>query len=96
MMAVPARVLPIGDEWSDEVKWDGYRTLALKDGNRVQLFSRNLKDVTKQYPAIARAVGQTKAPAALIDGELVALDAQGRPSFQALHHQSAAAVAGHA
>jgi DNA ligase D-like protein (predicted ligase) len=92
MMAVPARVLPVGDEWSYEVKWDGYRTLALKEGARVQLFSRNLRDVTKQYPSVARAVAGLKARTALVDGELVALDDHGRPSFQALHHQSATAV----
>jgi ATP-dependent DNA ligase len=40
------------------VKWDGYRTLAIKDGARVTLLSRNLKDATAQYPTVARAVAQ--------------------------------------
>jgi hypothetical protein len=39
------------------VKWNGYRTLAAKDGARVTLLSRNLKDATAQYPTVARAVG---------------------------------------
>src|SRR5918993_2170049 len=92
MMATLARALPSGDGWSYEVKWDGYRTLALKEGARVRLFSRNLKDVTAVYPSVARTIGELKAPSALVDGELVAIDEAGRPSFQALHHQSAAAV----
>ena len=80
-------MLPSGERWSYEVKWDGYRTLAVKDGVRVTLYSRNLKDATKQYPAIATAVGAITAKAAILDGELVAVDPEGRPSFQALHHQ---------
>jgi bifunctional non-homologous end joining protein LigD len=92
MMATPATALPVGDDWSYEVKWDGYRTLAVKDGPRVRLFSRNLKDVTGAYPSVVRTLGELKAPAAIVDGELVAIDEQGRPSFQALHHQAAHVV----
>ena len=92
MMATPAPALPSGEGWSYEVKWDGYRTLALKDGPRVRLFSRNLKDVTGAYPSVVRTLGELKAPNALVDGELVAIDDEGRPSFQALHHQSAHTV----
>ena len=92
MMATPASALPVGEDWSYEVKWDGYRTLALKDGPRVRLFSRNLKDVTGAYPSVTRTLGELKAAAALVDGELVAIDEQGRPSFQALHHQAAHVV----
>ena len=87
MMATPASALPVGDDWSYEVKWDGYRTLAVKDGPRVRLFSRNLKDVTGAYPSVVRTLGELKA-SALVDGELVAIDEEGRPSFQALHLQS--------
>jgi bifunctional non-homologous end joining protein LigD len=92
MMATPAPALPVGDQWSYEVKWDGYRTLALKDGSRVRLYSRNLKDVTAAYPSVARTLAELRVQSALVDGELVAVDAEGRPSFQALHHQSARAV----
>jgi hypothetical protein len=48
MLATSAGRLPEGDHWSYEVKWDGYRTLTVKDGTRVTLLSRNLKDATAQ------------------------------------------------
>jgi bifunctional non-homologous end joining protein LigD len=90
MLATSAAALPVGDLWSYEVKWDGYRTLALKDGARVRLLSRNLNDATANYPSVARAVADLRAEQALLDGEVVAIDEQGRPSFQALHHHRAA------
>lgn len=92
MLATSGPALPRGPEWTYEVKWDGYRTLARKDGGRVTLLSRNLKNATAMYPAVARAVERLGARSALIDGEVVAVDDDGRPSFQALHHQSARAI----
>ena len=89
MLASSARELPTGAGWSYEVKWDGYRTLALKDASRIKLLSRNLKDATRLYPTIAREVARLRAQSVLLDGEVVAVDEAGRPSFQALHHQSA-------
>jgi bifunctional non-homologous end joining protein LigD len=89
MLATSAPQLPKGDQWSYEVKWDGYRTLAVKDGARVTLLSRNLKDMTAQYPAVARAVSELPAKAAILDGEIIAIDEHGQPSFQALHHRAA-------
>jgi bifunctional non-homologous end joining protein LigD len=54
----------------------------------VQLVSRNLKDLTSTYPAIAAAVRTLSPKTAMLDGEIVALDAKGRPSFQALQHRA--------
>jgi bifunctional non-homologous end joining protein LigD len=92
MLASSATKLPTSAGWSFEVKFDGYRTLALKDGARIKLLSRNLKDATKLYPTVAREVARLKADSVLLDGEVVAIDAEGRPSFQALHHQAAHTV----
>src|SRR5262245_59341649 len=92
MMAVPAAALPEGDDWSYEVKWDGYRAQAMKRGPRATLASRNLKDVTKRYAPVAAAVATLCVKDVLIDGEIVALDADGRPSFQALHHSDLAGL----
>jgi bifunctional non-homologous end joining protein LigD len=61
MLATPASALPSGPAWTYEVKWDSYRTLALKDGPRVRLLSRHLKDLTRQYPPIAQAVSSLAA-----------------------------------
>ena len=66
--------MPEGQQWSYEVKWDGYRTLALKDGSRVRLLSCNLKDATRQYPSVARTVALLGAETAILDGEVVAVD----------------------
>src|SRR3954471_11252376 len=86
MMAVSAAKLPAGPEWTYEVKWDGYRAQAVKDGPAVSLASRNLKNITRQYPEVARAAALVHARSAVLDGEIVAIDGDGRPSFQALHH----------
>ena len=90
MMATPATSLPSGPEWTYEVKWDGYRTLAVREGTSVRLISRNLKNVTSQYPTVVAAVETMRAKSGtILDGEVVAVDEHGRPSFQALQHRAA-------
>jgi ATP-dependent DNA ligase len=81
--------LPEGDDWMYEVKFDGYRALLLKDAERLQIRSRNDKDLTGAYPTVAAAGRRLHAKQAVVDGEIVAVDAKGRPSFQALQHRSA-------
>ena len=81
--------LPEGDHWTYEVKWDGYRALLLKNGERVRLLSRKENDLTATYPTIEAAGRKLRAETAILDGEIVALDARGKPSFQALQHRSA-------
>jgi len=88
MAATQVAELPRGPEWSYEVKLDGYRSLALKDGDRVRLLSRKNKDLTRDFPSVASAVGRIRATTALLDGEIVAVDADGVPRFQALHHRT--------
>jgi bifunctional non-homologous end joining protein LigD len=92
MLAGSAATLPEGPEWTYEVKWDGYRAIAVRDGDRVRLLSRNEKDLTLEYPAVVSAVRSVRAPSFTLDGEIVALDDEGRPSFQALQHRSIAGV----
>jgi bifunctional non-homologous end joining protein LigD len=84
---VPA--LPEGEQWIYEVKWDGYRALILKDGGRIEIRSRNNNDLTSTYPSVAAGASRLKAESAVVDGEIVAVDDKGRPSFQALQHRSA-------
>ena len=89
MSAVLVDRLPTGDEWAYEAKFDGYRALALKEGSRVKLLSRKGNDLTEDYPAIQKAVEALEVKSAILDGEIVAFDESGRPSFQHLHHRSA-------
>jgi bifunctional non-homologous end joining protein LigD len=81
--------LPEGDDWMYEVKLDGYRALLIKHGEQVQLRSRNDKDMTAAYRAVSAAGKRLHAESAVVDGEVVAVDAEGRPSFQALQHRGA-------
>jgi bifunctional non-homologous end joining protein LigD len=93
MLAASASALPRGRNWTYEVKWDGYRALAVKRASGVHLISRNQKDLTRDYPDVAKAVSSLAVRDVVLDGEIVALDPEGRPSFQALQHRRTSALA---
>ncbi|MCI0416817.1 non-homologous end-joining DNA ligase [bacterium] len=76
--------LPAGKDWVYELKLDGYRALGMKNGKNVQLISRNGNNLNRRYPELARALTELPFEAILLDGEIVVLDEQGRPSFQRL------------
>src|SRR3954451_2990605 len=83
-MLATAGSLPTGAGWSYEFKWDGVRALAYVDGGRVRLMSRSGRDITVAYPEmrdVGLALGSTSA---VLDGEIVAMGSEGRPSFAAL------------
>lgn len=84
--------LPAGAEWRYEIKWDGYRALALKAGGVVQLVSRRHKTLAAEFPSIVEQLRAVGGDSYLIDGEIVALTADGRPSFQALQQRGARAA----
>jgi bifunctional non-homologous end joining protein LigD len=71
-------------EWAYEIKWDGYRTLAFTDGGSLRLQSSNSIDVTAKYPELTPLADAVNATGAILDGELVVLDPNGRPSFEML------------
>jgi DNA ligase D-like protein (predicted ligase) len=75
---------PSFGHWIYEIKFDGWRALALKGGNQVRLFSRNSKDLGAKFPEITASIAELNAHDAIIDGEIVALDEKGRSSFQLL------------
>jgi len=84
MLATAAAEPPAGEGWAHEVKWDGVRALLSSEPGRLRIWSRNLLDLTGGYPelgALGRALGSREA---LLDGEIVAFDADGRPSFERL------------
>jgi bifunctional non-homologous end joining protein LigD len=78
--------------WTYEEKYDGYRILAYKEGDRVTLLSRNANDRTATYASVARAVAQIRARTVLLDGEVVAFDKEGVSRFQLLQNGAASAV----
>ena len=89
MLLVRTESLPDGPDWSIELKLDGYRALAIKTGGKLQLRSRNDNDFTVRYPALATALSSIPDDT-VIDGEVVALDAEGKPSFNTLQNHGSA------
>ncbi len=84
MKAKFVKSAPRGGQWLYEIKFDGYRALALKSGGGVRLLSRNEKDFAGKFPQLLEAVAQLEVQDVVLDGEIVALDADGRSSFQLL------------
>jgi bifunctional non-homologous end joining protein LigD len=74
-------------EWLYEVKWDGFRSIAYLEDGRVKLFSRNRNEMTAEFPEMKELAAQLKAEQAIVDGELAALDEQGRPSFSLMQQR---------
>ena len=77
--------MPQGVEWAYEIKLDGYRAIAFKKDGKVQLRSRNDNDFSGRYPSIAEAL-MAMPDNTVLDGEVVALDAEGKPSFNLLQN----------
>ncbi len=75
-------------DWLFEIKWDGYRAVAFIDNGHVRFVSRNQNDLTKQYPELATLPQSVKARRAILDGEIVALDDEGRPSFSLMQQRT--------
>jgi len=82
MRAKAVERLPAEDGWLYEIKFDGYRALAIKNGKEAHLFSRNEKPL--EFPELSGAVAGLPCRSAVLDGEIVALDSDGHPSFQLL------------
>jgi bifunctional non-homologous end joining protein LigD len=93
MLATLADDVPPGKGWSFEVKFDGYRALAYLRGSDARLVSRNGNDLTTRFGNVARALSSSiKTPDCVLDGEVCALDEEGRSSFSAMQQGSGAIV----
>ncbi len=101
--AMPERVLPMlacaregaragelprdAQQWAYEIKWDGVRAIVYSRPGELRVQSRNLNDITDSYPELARLNRALSSHSAILDGEIVALDEHGRPSFAALQRR---------
>ena len=75
------------ERWAFEVKWDGVRALAYSEPGHLRLQARSGNDITKRYPELARLNRALSSHSAILDGEIVAFDEAGRPSFGRLQHR---------
>ncbi|BDV30952.1 ATP-dependent DNA ligase [Microbacterium terricola] len=87
--ATPALARDAAQRWGEwaEVKWDGIRALGVWDGERLRLFARSGTDITARYPELTRVDAGLGPERAVIDGEIVAFDGQGMPSFTRLQNR---------
>jgi bifunctional non-homologous end joining protein LigD len=77
-----------GAEWLFEIKWDGYRAIAFIENGKVRLVSRNQNDLTPRYPELKDLPQFIRAKNAIVDGEVVALDEDGRASFSLMQQRT--------
>jgi bifunctional non-homologous end joining protein LigD len=89
MECLAVKRLPDGPQWVYELKLDGYRAQAICEAEGVGLLSRNGKDLTKRFQSVAAALTDALHAGTVVDGELVALDSNGNPSFNALQNARA-------
>jgi bifunctional non-homologous end joining protein LigD len=93
MLATLSEEVPRGPGWLFEVKWDGYRAIATVKGGEAVLTSRRGNDLTGRFPTVARALGRaTRSPDCVLDGEVCALDEEGRSSFSVMQQGSGPVV----
>jgi bifunctional non-homologous end joining protein LigD len=78
---------PTGSLWLHEIKHDGFRVVARKDGDRVRLYSRPGNDLTYRFPLIVEALARLRSRSCIIDGEAVACDDNGMPSFNRIRYR---------
>lgn len=84
MLATLAAAAPAGDDWGFEIKYDGVRVLAERDGPAVRMIGRSGEEIAARYPEIAAALAALPVDRFTVDGEIVAEDETGRSSFQRL------------
>jgi ATP-dependent DNA ligase len=92
-LASPAAQPPAGDGWLHEIKHDGFRIMARRDGAGVRLITRNGHDFTRRFPLVAAAAQALPGRSFLIDGEAIVTNGDGLAVFELIRHQRAGADA---
>jgi len=87
MKAMTAPAPPFDGKWLYEVKFDGFRVLAIKNGRQVELWSRNHKPLGERFPGVVRSIEKLPLKSCILDGEVCVLDQKGKSSFQLLQNQ---------
>ena len=93
MLATLAGTVPEGSEWSYEIKWDGFRGLCYLAGGKLRIESRNGHLLNRQFPELEQVAEAISAETGILDGEIVAYDADGRPSFSLMQQRTGFATA---
>jgi bifunctional non-homologous end joining protein LigD len=88
MECLPVNELPDNPDWVYELKLDGFRGQAIRDERGVHLFSRNGKDFSKKFPQVSAALADALPLGTVVDGELIAFDESGHPSFNVIQNAS--------
>jgi bifunctional non-homologous end joining protein LigD len=88
MLATPIAKPFDNPDWVFEIKWDGYRAVAFIEEGRVRLVSRSQNDLTAQFPELGALPKFVRAQRTILDGEIVALDEKGRPSFSLMQQRT--------
>jgi bifunctional non-homologous end joining protein LigD len=81
MLATAGQLPPDDERWAYEIKWDGVRAIAYSEPGRLRFESRNHNDITAAYPELKPMNRALSSHSAILDGEIVSFDADGRPSF---------------
>ncbi len=86
-LPIKTTTLPSGGQWLHEIKHDGFRIIARKNGDRVRLYSRPGNDLTYRFPLIVEALARLRSRSCIIDGEAVACDDAGMSSFDRIRYR---------
>ncbi len=81
MLAEQVNEVPTSNDYFFELKWDGIRVSIIKEGHKISILSKTNRDITAQFPEVAEKIADIDAEVAILDGELVCLDAKGAPVF---------------
>jgi bifunctional non-homologous end joining protein LigD len=88
MLATISNKVPEGGDWVYEIKWDGFRGICFLEGGKLRVISRNGRALNQNFPELEDTAKNISAETAILDGEIVAFDSSGRPSFSLMQQRT--------